>query len=853
MKITQIQIDGFGKWQSTNFNLSPNLQVIYGANEAGKSTLTQFILSVLFGFANHSGKNKYLQYIPKDTASYGGVILFEHEGQEYRLKRTKGKKVSGQVEFSTETGESLTEEQLAQIISPLNEELYRAILSFSQNDLNSIFDLTTDEIDATLQQMGTVGSAQWMKLVKNYEKSANAIYKDSGRVLPINVKLQEHQELQDRIDEAKLDYNRYHDLVEANNLDSIQKKELTKDLSNLQTKDNELEQLNRLMPIYKKLQGMGQVDTTDFNSDDEIKINQIVTKENELQRSIKQSESDLKVIDGQQYTSEKQKFYFEHLAEFEHVNREVPKIKQAIVSQQEMINELQLVNQELAKIKAKYQEFGLPKSLANEQKQVLDDLLSRKAKLLDQQDSILTTRSTQKNQAADTKSKAILFIGVAVVGIVLAILFTTLIMRILGVVLLIGGAIGWYLDSRKTNLSNDTSINDGDGLLAQVNNEITQFGKTNGLQDYSVNQWSTIQFESSQFDEQSRQVQILNQKLADIELIIDTFMAQNTELGTWIDGDHLANSLDKIEEYHDEQQHAVSLAQKNNEKRKLLTAQIDEQQQRLIKIAEDKQELLEQVGVNSIEEFNVKYRDQLTKIDMNADKKALAGQINGEQLTKLATYDDVKQLKKQLEQLRKKTSEIKVQRDELETNVNRRNLTIESIAKNGLLSELRQQLADLETEINELVVEWLHNQFASLWINQTLQAASSDRLPQIITQAKRYFKLLTDDRYIDIVLADGIKVMDEEHVEFEVGELSQGTAEQLYVALRFGFITVMNEKINFPLIIDDGFVNFDNSRKNRTIELLKELSDRSQVIYLTADDRILRMYNSEQVINLDEK
>ena len=75
----------------------------------------------------------------------------------------------------------------------------------------------------------------------------------------------------------------------------------------------------------------------------------------------------------------------------------------------------------------------------------------------------------------------------------------------------------------------------------------------------------------------------------------------------------------------------------------------------------------------------------------------------------------------------------------------------------------------------------------------------------------------------------------------------------MYVALRFGFITVMNEKINFPLIIDDGFVNFDNSRKNRTIELLKELSDRNQVIYLTADDRILRMYNSEQVINLDEK
>lgn len=58
---------------------------------------------------------------------------------------------------------------------------------------------------------------------------------------------------------------------------------------------------------------------------------------------------------------------------------------------------------------------------------------------------------------------------------------------------------------------------------------------------------------------------------------------------------------------------------------------------------------------------------------------------------------------------------------------------------------------------------------------------------------------------------------------FEASELSQATAEQLYVALRFSFVKNASDLIQLPLLVDDGFVNFDHQRKKRCINYYREL------------------------------
>ena len=50
MYISKIEIDHFGKWEHATFTFHPNLQVVQGLNESGKTTLRRFIEQMLFDF-----------------------------------------------------------------------------------------------------------------------------------------------------------------------------------------------------------------------------------------------------------------------------------------------------------------------------------------------------------------------------------------------------------------------------------------------------------------------------------------------------------------------------------------------------------------------------------------------------------------------------------------------------------------------------------------------------------------------------------------------------------------------------------------------------------------------------------
>ena len=53
MKITALDIDRFGIWQGLSVSsLSDQVNVFYGPNEAGKTTIMQFIRAILYGFGD---------------------------------------------------------------------------------------------------------------------------------------------------------------------------------------------------------------------------------------------------------------------------------------------------------------------------------------------------------------------------------------------------------------------------------------------------------------------------------------------------------------------------------------------------------------------------------------------------------------------------------------------------------------------------------------------------------------------------------------------------------------------------------------------------------------------------------
>ncbi|KIL38254.1 hypothetical protein SD70_27665 [Gordoniibacillus kamchatkensis] len=72
MRLTRIQVDGFGALRDASFELEGTLTVVYGRNEAGKSTLMNFVRYVLFGFPSRASGAP--RYEPAGAGLHGGAL-----------------------------------------------------------------------------------------------------------------------------------------------------------------------------------------------------------------------------------------------------------------------------------------------------------------------------------------------------------------------------------------------------------------------------------------------------------------------------------------------------------------------------------------------------------------------------------------------------------------------------------------------------------------------------------------------------------------------------------------------------------------------------------------------------------
>lgn len=90
MRILQINIEEFGKLRERNFRFGEGINVIFGANESGKSTLLAFLRFAFYGFPRRNGvlgeeRDMRLSWQGHRAA---GTLLFEDEGVQYRITRS---------------------------------------------------------------------------------------------------------------------------------------------------------------------------------------------------------------------------------------------------------------------------------------------------------------------------------------------------------------------------------------------------------------------------------------------------------------------------------------------------------------------------------------------------------------------------------------------------------------------------------------------------------------------------------------------------------------------------------------------------------------------------------------------
>ena len=92
MKICELLLRNFGKFSDTSIEFSDGIQILYGENESGKSTIHTFIKGMLFGMergrgraANHDTFSKYEPW--ENPNYYSGRLIFETGGRHFAIDR----------------------------------------------------------------------------------------------------------------------------------------------------------------------------------------------------------------------------------------------------------------------------------------------------------------------------------------------------------------------------------------------------------------------------------------------------------------------------------------------------------------------------------------------------------------------------------------------------------------------------------------------------------------------------------------------------------------------------------------------------------------------------------------------
>lgn len=160
------------------------------------------------------------------------------------------------------------------------------------------------------------------------------------------------------------------------------------------------------------------------------------------------------------------------------------------------------------------------------------------------------------------------------------------------------------------------------------------------------------------------------------------------------------------------------------------------------------------------------------------------------------------------------------------------------IQKNIYLDEYRKKIEELiKNKVIISLIEKAKNSF-----NETQPD---------LKNAQKYLSIMTDGKYSKINL-DLMEIQnDQGTITKKWQDLSRGTKEQLYLALRLGYasnyskdkITLKpNGKVDLPLIIDDAFVNFDFTRTRNAIKCLKEFSKTNQILFFSCHTELMKKH-----------
>lgn len=151
-------------------------------------------------------------------------------------------------------------------------------------------------------------------------------------------------------------------------------------------------------------------------------------------------------------------------------------------------------------------------------------------------------------------------------------------------------------------------------------------------------------------------------------------------------------------------------------------------------------------------------------------------------------------------------------------------------------SDLRRALAQVESERAAAEEEWCALQAAGDALVELRGEYEKTCQPATLAAASEWLGRLTQGRYRNVWTPLGdrdLRVDDGQGRSWRVEQLSSGTREQLFLAVRMALVRQLRDQgIDLPMVLDDVLVNFDQERTEAALETLREFAAQGQQILL---------------------
>jgi|GEM_PF-1546500 len=282
MKITALDIDRFGIWQGLSVSsLSDQVNVFYGPNEAGKTTIMQFIRAILYGFGDEKfryvaqsfpistkegidGKSEKGEKDGKDTKDWkdetavrpmgGGSLSFQAKTASFTLKREYDPLRRGNEEKFTvfnHDGPFAGDQFAKNFASIIDEATFSNIFAIGLDELQHLGILKDAEAAEVLYRL-TMGldRVSFLETSRSLIAARNSWINPTGKPAQMDQLLEQKAKLQDEIGQAKTKLREYSEiLTEHRQIDRITTK-IESELKRLRYESRLYETAMLLMEVW---------------------------------------------------------------------------------------------------------------------------------------------------------------------------------------------------------------------------------------------------------------------------------------------------------------------------------------------------------------------------------------------------------------------------------------------------------------------------------------------------------------------------------------------------------------------------------------------------------------------------